>query len=259
MEQKSTNKKQVYYFLYKTTNKINGKYYIGAHTTSNLDDGYLGSGTLILRAISKYGKENFIREILQFFNSSEELYLAERQLVDEKFILDDNNYNVNIGGKGGFLPMAGEKNPFYGKKHSFETRQKMSEAAKHRKPMSENHKQAIGKAILGVKPYTNGKVNIKLHDNQPIPPGFYYGVTRHKKYNKSKNHINWYTNGIKNIILHDTEEVPQGFHLGRTSECTGKRWYTNGVLNIKLNPNKEKIPDGYYQGLTQNKNKMREE
>lgn len=135
----------------------------------------------------------------------------------------------------------------------------MSEAAKHRKPMSETHKQAIGKAILGVKPYTNGKVNIKLHDNQPIPPGFYYGVTHHKKYNKSKNHINWYTNGIKNIILHDIEEVPQGFYLGRASECTGKRWYTNGILNIKLNPNKEKIPDGYYQGLTQNKNKMRKE
>lgn len=46
----------MYYTIYKTINKINGKFYIGAHATSNINDGYLGSGTSLLHAMKKYGK-----------------------------------------------------------------------------------------------------------------------------------------------------------------------------------------------------------
>jgi len=45
------------HYNYITTNNINGKQYIGAHSTNNIDDGYLGSGLLITRAKKKYGKE----------------------------------------------------------------------------------------------------------------------------------------------------------------------------------------------------------
>lgn len=50
----------IYHFVYKTTNTINKKYYYGVHTTSDIDDGYMGSGVLLRRSIKKYGKESFI-------------------------------------------------------------------------------------------------------------------------------------------------------------------------------------------------------
>ena len=61
------------FIIYRTTNKIDGKFYIGQHVTKNLEDGYLGSGKRIGYAIRKYGPENFIREILFDFGTLEEM------------------------------------------------------------------------------------------------------------------------------------------------------------------------------------------
>lgn len=92
----------MYYFIYKTTNKINGKYYIGMHKTDNLEDGYLGSGKYFRRALEKYGKENFEREILEYCNSDEEMYLAEARYITEDVVNDKSSYNLKLGGDGGW-------------------------------------------------------------------------------------------------------------------------------------------------------------
>lgn len=94
--------KRKYFFIYKTTNLINGKYYIGAHTTSNLKDGYLGSGKYLRRSIRKYGKESFQCEILQFCENSEQLYSLEQKIVSEETLKDKLCMNLRPGGKGGF-------------------------------------------------------------------------------------------------------------------------------------------------------------
>lgn len=56
------------YTIYKITNLINQKIYIGKHQTKNLNDGYFGSGIFLRKAISKYGKENFVKEIMFIFD-----------------------------------------------------------------------------------------------------------------------------------------------------------------------------------------------
>lgn len=92
-----------YHLVYKTVNTINDKFYIGKHSTDVIDDGYLGSGLLISSAITKYGKENFKREILHWCESSEEASSVEKQLVDENLLLDPHCYNIALGGCGGNL------------------------------------------------------------------------------------------------------------------------------------------------------------
>lgn len=82
------------------TNIIDGKIYVGKHSTENLDDGYMGSGTLLQKAICKHGLENFRREIVQFFDSEEEAFEFERKIVTEDFVRDENTYNLREGGRG---------------------------------------------------------------------------------------------------------------------------------------------------------------
>ena len=55
----------MYYLIYRTTNLLNGKYYVGAHRTTKKNDDYLGSGVALKRAIKKYGRENFSKEIVE--------------------------------------------------------------------------------------------------------------------------------------------------------------------------------------------------
>lgn len=90
------------YYLYQVTNTINGKIYIGVHRTNNLEDGYMGSGTLLNRAINKHGVENFKKDILHYFENIEELFKKEREIVNESFLAREDVYNLRIGGDGGF-------------------------------------------------------------------------------------------------------------------------------------------------------------
>ena len=94
--------KSKFHFLYKITNWYNGKEYIGKHSTYNINDGYMGSGTAIKQAIKKYGIEYFTKEILQQFNSAEEMFEAESQIVNEEFVKALDNYNIKLGGVGGW-------------------------------------------------------------------------------------------------------------------------------------------------------------
>lgn len=90
------------YIIYKTTHIDSGKYYVGKHKTKKLDDGYLGSGTYLKRAIKKYGKEAFVRVVLYVLETEEDMNDKEAALVTENMISDPLCYNLCYGGRGGF-------------------------------------------------------------------------------------------------------------------------------------------------------------
>jgi len=112
--------------LYKITNKLNNKFYIGAHTGNIFEDDYWGSGTTIRQSIEKYGKENFEREVIEEFNNKIKLYKSEAEIVSEEFVSNPMTYNIAVGGTGGNLgtivnekiseQMKGKDHMYYGKK-----------------------------------------------------------------------------------------------------------------------------------------------
>jgi group I intron endonuclease len=152
------------FIIYKTTNLINGKIYIGQHCTS-ANDGYLGSGKIINLAIKKYGKRNFMRETIDYCNG-DNVDAKEIYWINE---LNSQNpeigYNIENGGNGKGkhteqwkemirLLLSGENNPFYGKKHSNKTKKYLSSIRKgtrlgekntfYGKTHAENSKKLIG-------------------------------------------------------------------------------------------------------------------
>lgn len=90
-----------HFIIYKTTNLLNGRYYIGMHEAACVDDGYLGSGRRIKAEIKKYGRENFKREIIKELGTRQEMIEAEAMLVTEDLRQDPLCLNLKNGGSGG--------------------------------------------------------------------------------------------------------------------------------------------------------------
>jgi group I intron endonuclease len=133
----------MYYIIYKITNKLDSKIYIGAHATENINDGYMGSGKYLKRAVKKYGIENFVKDILFVFDNKEDMFSKEAEIVTESFVVSSDTYNVKLGGSGG---NPGIVDAFSGRKHSDETKEKLRKSAQQqiitdemRKKFSENN------------------------------------------------------------------------------------------------------------------------
>ena len=131
----------MYYTIYKITNVINNKIYIGKHQTEIINDSYYGSGRSILAAIKKYGKENFKKEILFVFDNECQMNEKELEIITEEFVSRRDTYNLGIGGEGGphfkgkkFSAESIEKmlKSRQGYTHSLETREKLGNANKNR-------------------------------------------------------------------------------------------------------------------------------
>lgn len=122
--------------IYKTTNLVNGKIYIGQQSYMK-NKYYLGSGNIIKRAINKYGKNNFKKEIIEDCKNQDELNEREIYWINA---LDSTNkeigYNITFGGGGALgikasketkykisknhADVSGNKNPMFGKTHTKE-------------------------------------------------------------------------------------------------------------------------------------------
>jgi hypothetical protein len=161
----------MYYTVYKTQNTINGKFYIGAHKTENSNDGYLGSGVALNRAIKKYGIENFTKEVLYEFSCESEMFEMEAKLISEH-LGNTMCYNMMPGGKGGFDHInstgmhLGENNPM----HNEEVKKKNAEAV--RKTREKNPQKYKEVAIKNLRLATENNRGKKRPDHSEYMKNF---------------------------------------------------------------------------------------
>lgn len=123
-----------YHFIYKTTCLITDKYYLGMHSTDDLNDGYLGSGKILTRSIHKYGRENHVREIIEMLPDRKSLSLKEAEIVNEQHLRNSKCMNLQKGGCAfEFNRIPDMHLGMSGKKHSEETKKKISKANRGKK------------------------------------------------------------------------------------------------------------------------------
>jgi group I intron endonuclease len=190
---------ETYGYIYITTNKINGKRYIGQHRSKEWDLKYYGSGLNINRAIKKHGIENFTCFPLAWAWNQKELDKLEIEYIAHY----KPEYNIAFGGSGGWQHIncgdersinahkktilnrrsyKGENHPMYGKKYSKEIRKNMG-------------------VKKGNMPWNKGKTNIFSEETK-------------KKMSETRKGKHWYNNGIQNRQYFDNE-IPDGWKLGR--------------------------------------------
>lgn len=142
------------YYIYRITNKINGKTYIGQHKYKKLNDSYMGSGVYLAKAKKKYGIENFEKEILyshiQYKETADDV---ERFAIAKERAIGKAEYNIADGGLGSA-----------GFHHTEEHKQKLSEAMKGNqyskgKRMSDEQKRKISESLKGIVPWWKGKTS----------------------------------------------------------------------------------------------------
>lgn len=150
-----------HYLIYKITNLVNGKMYIGKHMTDDIDDGYMGSGKILKRAINKYGINCFRKEYLMSCESKEEMDYMERVFVDETWVSRSDTYNIKIGGEGGSYKgiNKGKSHPSWlkGKKLSDEHKQAVSRGTKKAMARLPPEKRAKLASCKGKTPWNKGK------------------------------------------------------------------------------------------------------
>lgn len=162
---------KIYNYVYLITNNINGKIYVGKHSTDNLNDCYMGSGKLLKLAYNKHGIENFTKKILAFADTEEKLNWFERFYIKKYHCKDKSiGYNLTDGGDGvlGLTPWN------KGVSQSEETKKKISAARKgvptwtglHH---SEETKKKISETKKGTSPWNKGKIGVQNAWNKGKP------------------------------------------------------------------------------------------
>jgi hypothetical protein len=207
----------MFYLIYKITNIVNGKIYIGSHKTKNKDDGYMGSGKYLGYAYDKHGIDRFVKEILFVFDNAAEMYAKEAELVNDDFLSEGNTYNLKRGGLGGFDYLNNWKeNPSHSKEHLT----RMSHAV----PIEKRRKSAK----LGMQKYKEMLVKNGNKIWWTHPNGF-----------AGKQH--------SDDTKHKMSQTKSGQGVGNKNSQFGTMWITNEISNAKISKD-NMIPTGWRKG-----------
>jgi len=126
------------YSIYKTVNKITGKFYVGKQHRNY--DYYLGSGKLLKKAIAKHGKHNFTKVILEDGLTAKQASYREQHWIKETGALTSQGYNMNLGGVGGdnsqhinYKKRGNPSDNFAGRQRWWNSLTKQQQKAQHRR------------------------------------------------------------------------------------------------------------------------------
>ena len=196
----------MHYLVYQLTNIINGKVYIGVHQTTNPDDGYMGSGTVLKRSLAKHGETAFKKEILFNFSTPEEMFNKERELVTEEFVKRPDTYNLRVGGFGGWdYVNASGKNNF-------------GRTDESRKGVRAGGKK--GAAIMRHKMQTDSEFAARVRTNLSLAMKRYYEV----------NAAPWTGRKHTQETIAKQKAIAQSRNVvGAANPMYGRRWMNNGV------------------------------
>lgn len=160
-----------FHFIYKTICDVTNRYYIGMHSTDDMNDGYLGSGLQLSNSIQKYGKNAHVSSPLEFFSDRSSLIEREKQIVNEDLLKDPLCMNIAKGGHGGHLVECSDKTrmllsiatrnrpgPWKGKEFSKKHCAAISAGGKgkHGGSLSEEHKRKLSESHKGLPSHRKG-------------------------------------------------------------------------------------------------------
>ena len=247
----------MYGYIYKTTNCFNNKIYVGQHKAITFNPNYLGSGRRITNIIRKYGKDNFVCELLEECYSEQELNEKEIYWIAKLNTTDRNiGYNLSSGGY-----------KIRGIKHSEETKKQISnkikkyyeshDNAKKGTHLSDETKEKLRQANLGKKypEEVKQKHRGKPAWNKGIPMTL-----------EARKHLSEINTGKKQNLSQEIRERKRNKMIGENNpnygglsievrekirkSASGKVWVNNGKERhlIKLEKLDEYIRNGYIRG-----------
>jgi hypothetical protein len=208
-------KEKKYHFIYKTTNVLSGKYYLGMHSTDNLNDGYMGSGKRLRYSINKYGKDNHKVEILEFVESREDLKIREEEIVNLNEIAKVECMNLVVGGQGGFISLSACTK---GGNIACTVSHKITwgrDREKNLKRISEEAKNRAKDPTHKAKLLHNLSLRPKQHSEETKKKMSDSSKGKGKGNSNSQFGKCWITNGEENKKIYIGDDIPEGWRLGR--------------------------------------------
>lgn len=196
------------YTVYKITNNLNGKVYIGSHQTKDPCDSYMGSGKYLKKAIAKHGVENFTKEILWICDTPELMYELESWLVNEEFLAEQNTYNLKCGGFGGWTDYnntqsAKTSRVLGGKRSGENSKFKDTTWQENNNPRKNKLKQQLfGKLACTPEAIAKRKKTYQKNGHSKGSKNSQYGTM-------------WITDGVTNKKINKDDSIPEGWRKGR--------------------------------------------